>query len=288
MLFSIISYSQWGYGNINFDDNVNLYRIYIDSTLSNNIWQIGMPSKSTFISSHSNPNAIVTDLQNSYPINNTSIFYLRTSGDDFGDYHGAQLGFWYRMDSDTLIDFGKIEISIDSGQTWYNITAGNGYYWLYDSQGIKIKEYGGGEDTIVFSGISNGWYRIIYQMELPEQQIIDSIIYRFTFHSSSLNTSRDGWMIDDFEFFDLWESIPENKELYRVYPNPVKDEITINSKTLINKVEISNSLGSIVKKNENTLLPMHINVSDLPSGIYFYKLRFLTGQENFGKFIKIL
>ena len=51
--------------------------ILIDTTIDNNIWQIGKPSKSLFSSALSSPNAIITDTSNTYPINNESYFYLK-------------------------------------------------------------------------------------------------------------------------------------------------------------------------------------------------------------------
>jgi hypothetical protein len=79
---------------ITFDDSVNLLRIRIDTSLSGNLWQIGQPAKNVFISAHSVPNAIVTDLHNPYPVNNTSVFYLVTPGDFPFKYHAAHINFY--------------------------------------------------------------------------------------------------------------------------------------------------------------------------------------------------
>ena len=287
-LLIVRSYSQ-GYGTINFDDSVNLFRIRIDSTIPNNIWQIGAPNKHIFSVAHSIPNAIITDTLNSYPINNNSDFYLVTPGDFFSKYHAAKLDFWYMMDSDTLIDYGKIEISIGASQIWHNIISGNGlygYYWIYDSQGNLFKQTGP-NDTLIFDGTSNGWYKFIYTTSLPEYVNIDSIRYRFTFHSSGIFGSRDGWMIDDFDFHDEWESTFEKGFDYTVYPDPVQEQLNINSQALVIEYEIMNSMGQVLDRNNNDLLPAHINVSYLIPGFYFYKLKFLSGKECFGKFIKI-
>ena len=286
-IFLLKSYAQWGYGFVNFDDTAGLFRIYIDTTIPNNIWQIGAPHKHFFTSSYSIPNVIVTDTLNSYPVNNNSVFYYRTSGDYNTDYHGTGLEFWYKMDSDTLMDFGKIEISIDTGQTWNNILTGPGYSWmLYDSLGNFIRG-SSSNDTIVFTGISNGWYIFSCEEPLSDGIIYDSIIFRFSFHSSGASILRDGWMIDDLNFHTDWESIPEKEVSCHLFPNPVKDRLTLTSKTLISEYEISNPLGYTVKKSENFQLPLHTNVSDLAPGIYFYKIKFVTGQKSFGKFIKL-
>lgn len=54
-------------------DSSNIY-LQIDTTSSNNIWQVGQPSKTFFDSAYSPVNAIVTDTINSYPVNNHSAF----------------------------------------------------------------------------------------------------------------------------------------------------------------------------------------------------------------------
>ena len=275
--------------SINFDDNVNLFRIRIDSTIPNNIWQIGAPYKHIFLAAHSIPNAIVTDTLNPYPINNTSVFYLTTPGDYFSKMHAATLNFWYRLDNDTLIDYGKIEISIGSSNTWKNIAAGNGlngYYEIYDSLWNLIKQTNS-FDTLVFTGTSNGWYKLTYYKDLPESQFYDSIRYRFTFHSSSIFANKDGWMIDDIQFQDFWESSFEKRQDYNVYPNPIKEYLNITSKEMVVEYEIMNSIGEVLERNKNDQLQAHINVSYLTPGFYLYKFKFLNGQLCLGKFIKI-
>jgi hypothetical protein len=278
------SYSQWGYGFTNFEDTSNLYRIEIDTSLSNNIWQIGSPHKSVFITSYSLPNAIVTDTLNPYPVNNNSIFYYRTSGDFNTDAHDATLEFWYKMDSDTLNDFGKVEISIDTGSTWYNLATGS--WVVYDSTLNVVSTSWYSNDSIVFTGRTNGWYLFTCDAFLPEM-IMDSIIYRFTFHSSGFSTSRDGWMIDDIQFNTWWESVRNLKNSSLVYPNPVKNQFSINSTTGVAHCEIFNTLGRIVKKYNNYKLVRNIDVSDLPSGLYYYKITFENDQESSGKFVKM-
>ena len=282
------SFSQWGYGFINFEDSLNLYRIEIDTSITNNIWQIGAPNKPFFISSHSIPNAIVTDTLNPYPANNISIFYYRTSGDYNTDSHGAVLEFWFKIDSDSLSNFGKVEISFDAGITWYNLLSDYfGWFgWqVYDSLNNLIQASYNSDDTIVFTGRSNGWYKFSSDAWLPEI-VLDSIIYRFSFHSTTLSSERDGWMIDDIEFYTWWESVSDIKESELIYPNPVKNQFSINSTKCVVYFEIMNSHGHVVKKGKNNKSPLIINASDLPTGLYLFTVRFENNQVSYGKFIK--
>lgn len=281
--FSGIGFSQ----TINFDDSINLFRIKIDTTIPNNIWQIGQPQKNIFTSARSLPNAMVTDLHLSYPINNNSIFYLGTGGDYWGDIHESNLFFWYKFDSDSLHDYGKIEASSDTGHTWYNIvTDVKGFFLIQDSLGNVIESSGSNDDTLVFTGTTNGWYKCSAGLMLTEGINYDTIIYRFTFHSDNIFDNRDGWIIDDFLFYDWWESVPRHASSYKLYPNPAKNEIHINSKSMINSIELYNEMGILINTINIKGTSMIVNISNLGTGLYFYHINFENGQKDIGKFIK--
>ena len=68
------------------------------------------------------------------------------------------------------------------------------------------------------------------------------------------------------------ESVEENIETANyVYPNPVKDVLTITSDN-VKQVVMYNSLGQIVKTVEANENNMKINVSDLQNGMYFVNI----------------
>ena len=270
--------------HINFDDSVNLFRIYIDSTLPDNIWQIGQPDKTIFTSAHSFPNAIVTGLHNPYPADNTSIFYLGTPGDFGNKFHAAMLYFYYKMDSDTINDFGKIEISTDHGNTWANIFSNNNFFQIMDSSDNVVNSSGNG-DTVVFTGTTKGWYNIWSYFGLPNYGF-DSIIYRFTFHSDNVIENRDGWMIDDISFIDYWEKIGDKNTSYSFYPNPAQDMINIRSKNQITYFEIRNVMCNLVYNDNKTEKHFSINIMGLKPGMYMYRMKFENGQTATGKFLK--
>lgn len=278
------SFAQFGYGFINFEDASELYKIVIDTSISDNIWQIGEPDKPFFYAAHSTPNAIATDTLYSYPANNLSVFYYKTRGDYEIYSHGCQLDFWYKMDSDTLTDFGKVEISIDDGLTWENMLEDWNSWWIADSLNHVIMTQSTTDDTVVFTGHSNGWYKFHGNVTLNGIEY-DSIIFRFTFQSTSPSSERDGWMIDDIEFQTWWESIDELGNSDLIYPNPVEDQLGIYTTGRVDSYEILNSRGQIMKKGD-ILGSSSIHVSDLLAGLYIFKIRFENNRIKYGKFIK--
>jgi len=65
--------------------------------------------------------------------------------------------------------------------------------------------------------------------------------------------------------------LPTNElESLAIYPNPVQNRLFIQSPTTVNRVEIYNLLGSLVKTVENNV--QQISVSDMTSGIYMIRI----------------
>lgn len=274
--FSLIanySFGQWVW-NLDFDNNTNLERVYIDTVSNQNcIWQIGKPMKSIFNSAYSFPNAIVTDTFNSYPINDTSsfiIFHDRSfvSG---GGNESLILDFYFKMNSDSLSDFGKIEASIDNGQNWVNLLTQDSslqLYWL--------------DAKPVLTGNTNGW--VHYSEELSSLTynlgFSDTLLYRFTFTSDSIQTNKDGWMIDEFSFQDWWEGIPEiqNDNLISIYPNPADENLFIQNLKRSNSaiVQVFNYTGQLVFDNKN-FKEENIDTKNLQNG--FYVLKYSDGNN---------
>ncbi len=100
---------------ISFDDTSTFTYIKIDTAYHNNIWQVGKPDKVLFNSAHTVPNAIVTDTINPYPTNNNSSFIFRAT-QTVGSTNFL-LQFYFKINTDSLNDYGTIEASPDNGIT---------------------------------------------------------------------------------------------------------------------------------------------------------------------------
>ncbi|MBV1924564.1 MAG: T9SS type A sorting domain-containing protein, partial [Flavobacteriaceae bacterium] len=94
----------------------------------------------------------------------------------------------------------------------------------------------------------------------------------------------DGWCKDD------WTSYSENCSFgvedfnvkdFKLYPNPVKDFLTISSEKQVDYLKIYSLQGVIIKEGYSN----NINVSDLNSGIYFTEIT-IEGISFVKKFIK--
>ena len=75
------------------------------------------------------------------------------------------------------------------------------------------------------------------------------------------------------------------KNVFRIYPNPTTNTLTIENQDTIDSVSIFNLLGQEVLKNSTSNLTETINVSDLQTGIYVVKVSSL-GASSSQKFVK--
>ena len=253
---------------IDFDSPWSENNHIIIDTISNqnNIWRVGIPHKIVFDSAYSRTHAIMTDTINSYPTNDTSSFIIKhIRPGNMGGNESLQLNFWFKFNSDTLTDYGKIEASINNGLTWINLmTEDTIYYfqWLYTKP--------------VLSGNSNGWEHFGLDLRNITYMLgySDTIMYRITFISDSIQTNKEGWMIDDFQLADWWEGIENNQPegFVSIFPNPTNGILNINSKETnkYRNIQILNYTGQVLDNIDNQKLQM-LNLCQLKNGVYLLK-----------------
>ena len=156
-----ISFSQF-YNHIDFDSEESTQQITIDTLNPENVWQIGKPQKDILNIACSQPNVIITDTINSYPINNQSIFEI-VHYKLFGTGVSLNLAFRYTIDTDTLNDYGYIEYSLES-KNWINLTG-----TLYQLGELDSPIYTGRNNQCAIESLWLGM--------LVEPNTYDSILY---------------------------------------------------------------------------------------------------------------
>ena len=277
---------------INFEDTSTLKFISIDTANHSNIWQIGNPDKVLFNSAFSTPNCIITDTINSYPTNNNSVFLIKAF---FGLGSDKYLRFNYKINTDTLNDYGTIEESDDQGATWIDIIKNAqslGYWW-------QVERFWNGTivcakpDTLAFTGSSyGGWY--IFTCTTGWTWTTDTVLYRITFHSDSIQTNKEGWLIDDISLVGAdvgIKDIKSNNFYSTALPNPTNDWIKIkfdnfsNSALLLN---IYNSGGEKIRTINTKSNEIFVDMKGENRGLYYYQIfNSNINSISVGKFIKL-
>lgn len=294
LTLSTFGYSQnYWYYEINFEDTSEFFRLNIETVSNpNNIWQIGEPQKSIFQSANSTPNAIVTDTLNSYPVNDTSKFIIKHIVESFGGFDTPQhatIAGKYKVNSDTLNDFGMIEFSPDNGNTWVDLLSDT----LYLNQGCYLWSFG----KPSLSGNVSEWtdfyvnvagFGPVFNIEGG-----DTVLYRFTFISDSIESNKDGLIIDDLYINDVAEGISNSKNQFesKIIPNPTSDNVIIqfiNENNEPFEFSMSDLYGNyvLIKRTTNNS-SIKLNLSNFDSGTYFYRIINKKNQSfSFGKILK--
>ncbi len=249
------------------------YLLQIDKKSNpKNIWQIGIPQKPTIHAAYSSPNVIITDTLKPYPLNDTSVFIFKHI--DMGGYstpHSAELAGYYRVNSDSLRDFGTMEISLNHGATWVNLLTDTAYSAYYAWQSSKP----------TLTGNSNGWQNfwvLLAGLGIPfPVQHGDTILLKFTFISDGIAETLDGLAFDNFQFCDGTEGmneIPANS-LISVYPNPTTDLLYISRHTPcpMALVQVYSYTGQLLYEEDHFISgSIDTRKLNLAKGTYFLKV----------------
>ena len=255
----------------NFENTFSMIKL---DTSMQNIWQIGQPSKQVFNSSYSYENALITDSLSPYPIARNSYFDV-VLPNSYGP--NLIISFKHRFHSDTLIDGGYIECSYDMGETWTNVV----YDFIvnhpddFRSENLYT-EY----DTLKggipgFSGSSSSWIETKLQWVFfypVKANYADTFLLRFHFMSDSVQTNKDGWIIDDFliSYADFGSGISElDASNIQLFPNPTNNKLNFE-KEISGQYKICDLSGRIVF--EGKLSGQELDVQALQEGMYVFYL----------------
>ena len=142
------------------------------------------------------------------------------------------------------------DVGIDEACTWYNIT--NTTTPIANAAGITV--------TV---GVSSQTY-------IVKQDICGNIKY---------------------DTVAVYASAVGNKELQiadyklQIYPNPAKDLLYVEVSHASTPLSVTNALGQLIIEEELVQNKKEIDVSKLPNGIYFLKVKYKNGTELNKKFV---
>jgi len=185
------------YYQITFEDTAFLNKL-IPDTISNPFcrWQVGQPQKTIFTSTYSGYRGLMTDTLNPLPPNDTSILYLHHKSAPNAPYRLFSISFMHRIHG-APGDYGKLELSPDSGATWIDV--------LKDDTAYGIT-WPGGKPS--FNAGDTAWRSFDVQLFLDNGlldgiPVGDTILVRLSFITDSTNMARDGWIIDPIWVTDV-------------------------------------------------------------------------------------
>lgn len=246
-------------------------------TSSSNIWQVGRPQKIIFDSAATFPNVIVTDTINYYPINNTSSFSFKIV--PWATWGLLAVQWKQKIDMDLHHDGAIIEYSVDTGNTWHNVFYDPHVYNFFGYQPANQDTLLTGEYAM--SGTDSTWRDIWLCFDMSWLSFNDSIYFRYTFKSDSINNNKEGWMIDNMmTHISIMHPVKEvnKKDYINVYPNPTKDIVNIEIQKIqdfhiIENMELVGEDGTLISQWKNVPTKFWFDTSKYPDGIYFLKVK---------------
>jgi hypothetical protein len=219
------------YNNFEISENLD---VVIDTTLENNIWQIGPPQKILFNNTLTPPNALMTDTINNYPENNYSICQFEADLSGMEGYPFIVIVWRQKLHTDFKKDGGWVEASYDDGATWVNVFMDeNTQPMVVGGTTIDSLEDG----TLAFTGNENQWSEIMICWQngagSPPFPLSDNMDIRFVFRSDSIATNHEGWMIDDLQIYPTFvDFVSEHQSVdkydFKLYPNPASADVNID------------------------------------------------------------
>lgn len=257
---------------------MNSILVDIDTT-GGNVWQVGPPQKTIFDSAASVPNVLVTDTINSYPANDTSSFVFEfLPWSNFGIF---ALQWKQKIDLDSAGDAGAIEYSFDDGLTWTSVFNNPFVYNFYGFVPGDTGTTAGGVQG--FTGTDSTWRDIwlCFQMSWLQQANFDTVMFRYTIYSDSLDNQREGWMIDNMNMHItiVHTAKGEQKDAYqKVYPSVTDgivhiETMALNEFHIIENMQLIDATGRVVKEWKNVPTRFWIDIGDQPNGAYMLNIQ---------------
>ena len=257
-----------------------------------NFWEVGAPDKPVILAAHSPDNCLITGATSALDTNMHEFvqfdFYVGTGFDVSLTYLGIY--FYYQSDLAVDSDFVDVSIAFDSSEfkslryLQEMSFTGSEFYTTLD---YFISEYSVFSIDTGITGSSDGWetgnIHIQFYMAagnspqgfMPE---VDTVHLKFTLITDSVQSSHDGFALDDLEVSaETWGAVEDmmKEETLAIYPNPASSTCIISSATLANSIQtiqLYSIYGEHITSLQNQFFDAsgktEISVEGLPPGTY--------------------
>ena len=194
---------------------------------------------------------------------------------------------------DSARDGGIVEYTTDHGSTWTSVFNSPYVYNFYGYQTTNVDTIGDGE--LAFTNTDSTWrdiwlcFDISWMTTLP-----DTLMFRFTFKSDSVDHGREGWMIDNIIAHQTAIHTIINvkqSEYLKVYPNPTSNIVYIEAQKqqefhIIEHMELINAQGEVVAKWDNLPTKFWFDAGKYGNGVYLLKIKTNLRTETFSIVVK--
>lgn len=253
---------------------------------ANNVWQIGKPQKTLFNAAKSAPRVIVTDTINSYPANNVSSFTFGVPTYTNVNSYFYALRWVQKLDLDTGLDGGIVELSSDQ-VNWQNAHNNPNVYQFYGFKPANKDTLPSGE--FAFSGRDTTWRDIWLCVKSTIGNQNDTLYFRFSLKSDGIQNNKEGWMIDNFMYSTtVLHPVKEISQIDQVvvYPNITTGIVNVEMKKLkdtdmIDDLELIDESGRVVERYGKNYTKVVLDISNHKPGLYYLKVTTHSKTQSF-------
>ena len=241
----------------------------VSDNFNNNGWGT---TSATFVS----PSSSITDSPSGNYQDNVNKTITLSEAVDLTSAIGANVTFYAKWDIENNWDYTQFEVSTNNGSTW---TPQCG---KFTNNGSTNSGQPTGEP--LYDGTQNDW--VFEEINLSDY-LGETILVRFQFESDG-SENGDGFYFDDLTInvvTDSGLSVSEStNNQFNIYPNPVENELHINTVLTDYSAEIYTLQGQRVFVSKNNTGSQLLDYSKFASGIYLLKLT----SENTSQTFKIV
>jgi hypothetical protein len=255
--------------------------LFVGDTSAAPLWHIGRTFKPSFTSDTNGVIALMTDTLYNYPDSVEKSFVMRIP---IG--WNVIIDIWHRYEFDSFYSGGAVEISGDTGRTWFNVVGpcndavGPGIFTenFYTDTSLLWN------DVPAFTGQSTGrlsrfqlFWGLAVKTTIPVECPINPnvLLLRFRFMSDTAADTLAGWMIDSIRAEYDWfrgGAVSNVSGLDNIipYPNPSHNGIflfpAIGNESAYT-LSITDQLG---RTRLSRSYSREVDISALAPGLYFY------------------
>ncbi|MCG2420007.1 T9SS type A sorting domain-containing protein [Aequorivita sp. F47161] len=189
---------------------------------------------------------------------------------------GGKTGYYnIQEDQDTGASGGIWGLNVHFNMD--NLAPGTGYV-VDDANPANI--------VATFTYPENFWFQLTHEIDLDTDTVVMSIdgteIYNGDFYTSGGNLggvdffsidANNQYYLDDVVFESATSGVEDFAAgSFSVYPNPVKDVLTISTKTAVDNVTVYDVLGKVVLTQQPGVISPKVDMSGLASGAYMVQV----------------
>lgn len=161
---------------------------------------------------------------------------------------------------------------------------------LLKFEGSPVDFDNGAFETEAIITKANEWEELTFDYTSPTlfppvNNNDNKIVFFFDIGTQGDGSPNSTYLFDDIRFSDNLSATPFEISKVTMYPNPVRNQLTIEAKSEIQKLSVYNILGQEVLTKSPKSNTINLQTSSLQRGVYIAKT-IIDGKESISKFIK--